>query len=105
MALSVVSPLSLPTDTVDNNVIYGVCRERQRIAPSEAQGKGKPKGGNFPTELSGYTGIPPGKGWPSPGSEFCVVARDGGTKRKQPVLRPWDRAPKSLVVAEALRVP
>jgi hypothetical protein len=26
---------------------------RKRIATSEAQGKGKPKGGNFPTELSG----------------------------------------------------
>ena len=30
----------------------------------------------------------------TPGSEFCVVASDGGTKRKQPVLRPCDRAPK-----------
>jgi len=74
---------------------------RPRLAPSEAQGKGKPKGGNFWTELSGHTGIPPGKGWPPPGSEFCGVVSDGGTKRKQPVHRPCDRAPKSHVVAEA----
>ena len=26
----------------------------------------------------------------TPGSEFCVVAREGGTKRKQPVLRLCD---------------
>ena len=78
---------------------------RIRLAPSEAQGKGKPRGRNFPTELSGYTGIPPGKGWPPPGSEYCVVASDGGTKRKQSVLRPCDRAPKSHVDVEALCVP
>ena len=24
------------------------------------------------------------------GSEFCVVVRDGGTKRKQRALKPWD---------------
>ena len=41
-------------------------------------------------ELSGYIGIPPGKGLPPPGSEFCVVVREGGTKRKQPVLKPCD---------------
>ncbi len=40
-----------------------------------------------------------------PGSEFCVVVREGGTKRKQPVLRPCDRAPKSHAVVEALCVP
>jgi hypothetical protein len=28
------------------------------------------------------------------GSEFCVVAREDGTKRKQPVLKPCDRASK-----------
>ena len=44
---------------------------RKQIATGEAQGKGRPKGGNFPTELSGYTGIPPGKGWPPPEASFA----------------------------------
>ena len=26
----------------------------------------------------------------TPGSEFCVVVREDGTKRKQPVLKPCD---------------
>ena len=32
----------------------------------------------------------------TPGSEFCVVARDGGMKRKQRVLKLCDRASKDL---------
>jgi len=47
------SPYTHRSLTLDNIVIYGVHTVRIRIAPSEAQGKGKPKGGNFPTELSG----------------------------------------------------
>jgi hypothetical protein len=31
----------------------------------------------------------------SPGSEFCVVVREDGPKRKQPVPKPWDGASKS----------
>jgi AraC-like DNA-binding protein len=33
--------------------VRGVLNRRKQIATSEAQGKGKPKGGNFPIELSG----------------------------------------------------
>lgn len=55
----------------------------------KAQGKGKPQGGNFPKELSGE-----GKSHPerlaAAGSEFCVVIRDDGTKRKQRVPKPCD---------------
>lgn len=56
--------------------------------PRERGGSRKTQ--NSLQELSGYIGIPPGKGWPPPGSEFCVVVREGGTKRKQPVLKPCD---------------
>ena len=38
------------------------------------------------------------------GSEFCVVVSNGGTKRKQPVLKLCDRASKDLRLFEALLV-
>jgi len=39
----------------------------------------------------------------TPGSEFCVVVREGGTKRKQPVLKPCHRA-RNNEIAGALVV-
>ena len=38
--------------------------------------------------------LPCGKGWQPTASESCVVVRDGGTKRRQRVLKPCDRATK-----------
>ena len=38
--------------------------------------------------------LPRGKGWQPTASESCVVVRDGGTKRRQWVSKPCNRATK-----------
>ena len=61
-------------------------------------GKPRERGGLEGPKLSSGTqwvSNPTRKRLATPGSEFCVVVSNGGTKRKQPVLKPCDGASKS----------
>ena len=56
------------------------------IAPGKLRGEGGRKAEIVRRNSVGKLESHPGK-LATPGSEFCVVVREGGTKRKQPVLR------------------
>ena len=59
------------------------------VAPRKAQ-KRRKQDAVKPLIGTRWVQLPPGKGWPPAGSESCVVVSDGGTKRRQQVLKPCD---------------
>ena len=64
------------------------------VRAKRSPGEGKAERRKLPNRTQWVNWNPTRRDWPNPGSGFCVVASNGGTKRKQPVLRPGDRALK-----------
>jgi len=82
------------TSTVCIRRGYGEHRDSAKRSPGEGDA-GRRK---LPDRTQWVKWNPTRERLATPGSEFCVVVSDGGTKRKQPVLRPCDRAPKVTIV-------
>src|SRR5512139_3659481 len=81
----------LPMYSEVDRINLGVHREhigRAKRSPGEGEAE-RPK---LPDRTQWVNWNPTRERLATPGSEFCVVASDGGTKRKQPELRPCDRA-------------
>ena len=64
----------------------------RKIGDRSRQAKPWERGSAAETLHSNSVGMekPTRQGWLTTGSEFCVVVREGGTKRKQPVSELWD---------------